>query len=374
MDVPADGSSKPRRLTFSKAAESGYKWSPDSKFIAFSSKREEDLVPQVYIMNVREGGEAQRFTNISTGAVAPQWSYDGKMILFTNKVFPGNFTDSANIKTARERKDIKYNARVYTSFPVRYWDQWNDDKQNHAFVQSFEPGSTAKDIFVNVSATVKQGFAFNGSICWAPDNKSVVFSAVTDYTSSAFLDPTSQLYKLSITEGHEVQLTNDGDDYTSPSFSPDGKYLFCKAAASNNNKVYNLPKLTRHDWPSFSNKTFLSAKLDRPINNYVVTAGNKIFMSVETFGNDKIFMMDAGKGEPREVSAMEGSYTGVSASSDGKIIVSAYENASKPTELIQINGLTREAAFLTSFNNAALDSLDLSLLKHSGSPVHEVKK
>ena len=38
--VSANGSGKPRRLTFSKSAETGYKWSPDSRSIAFSAKRE----------------------------------------------------------------------------------------------------------------------------------------------------------------------------------------------------------------------------------------------------------------------------------------------------------------------------------------------
>ena len=352
--VPADGSARARKLTFGKASESGYKWSPDSRYIAFAAKREEDEVPQVYIMNIREGGEAQRFSNISTGAGTPQWSPDGKMILFTNKVFPGNFTDSANKKTAEERKKIKYNARVYTSFPIRNWDQWIDDKQTHAFVQCIEAGSTAKDIFTNVSATVKEGFAFNGAICWAPDNRSVIFSAGTDFTSAAFLDPTTQLYKLSINGGDATQLTKDGDDYGNPSFSPDGKYLFCLSSASNNNKVYNLPKLTRYDWPSFSNKTYLTAKLDRPVNNYVITADNKIVMSVEDQANDKIIIMDAVKGDVKELTSMNGSYTGVSVSSGG-VIVSSYENASKPAELVNI----KAAQFLTTFNADALSSLDL---------------
>jgi Tol biopolymer transport system component len=130
--VPTDGNAKPRRLTFGKGAESGYKWSPDSRQLAFVAKREEDEIAQVYIINIAEGGEAYRFSNISTGAANPQWSPDGKMILFTNKVYPGNFSDSANKKTTEERKKLKYNARVYTSFPIRNWDVWIDEKQTHA--------------------------------------------------------------------------------------------------------------------------------------------------------------------------------------------------------------------------------------------------
>ena len=355
--VAADGSNKPRKLTFGKGSESGYKWSPDSRYIAFTAKREEDEVAQVYIMNIQEGGEAQRFSNISTGAASPQWSPDGKMILFTNKVFPGNFSDSANKKTADERKKIKYNARVYTSFPIRNWDQWVDDKQNHAFVQSLEPGAAAKDIFADVSVTIKEGFAFNGSICWAPDGKSVVFSAATDYTSSAFLDPTSQLYKLSINGGDAVQLTNDGNEYTAPAFSPDGKYIFCQSAANNNYKVYNLPKLTRINWPSFSNKTALTAILDRPVNSFVVSNDNKVSMSVEDRGIDKLYVMDA-SGQGSDLTKTNGSYTGVSVSADGKVIVSLYENASRPAEIVRING-NAVPAFLTTFNDAAVAGLDL---------------
>jgi Tol biopolymer transport system component len=45
--VPADGSAPPRRLTSSKAAEGGADWSPDSRRLAFTTKREDDDVAQV---------------------------------------------------------------------------------------------------------------------------------------------------------------------------------------------------------------------------------------------------------------------------------------------------------------------------------------
>src|SRR5262245_7648275 len=42
--VPADGSAPPRRLTSTKATESGVAWSADSKRIAFATRREGDEV------------------------------------------------------------------------------------------------------------------------------------------------------------------------------------------------------------------------------------------------------------------------------------------------------------------------------------------
>ena len=357
--APSDGSSKPRRLTFSKSAETGYKWSPDSHSIAFSAKREEDEVPQVYIMNIKDGGEAQRLTNLSTGAAGPQWSPDGKMILFTNKVFPYAFTDSLNKKAAADRKKIKYNVRVYNSFPIRNFDQWNDDRSNHAFVQSIEPASVAKDIFTSVSAIVKEGFNFGGSICWAPSGQDVIFSAITDYNTAAYQKPTAQLYKLSILGGNAVQLTNDGSNYTNPAFTSDGKYLFCQVEANNNNKVYNLAKLVRFNWPSFSDKAILANTLDRPVNSFKL-AGNTAFMSIEDQGNDRLFTLDIITGQTKPISNLkDGSYTGISVSGDGKVIVSLYENASMPPEVVRINTPSKTPSFLSAFNEDALSKIDL---------------
>src|SRR5213075_615271 len=70
--VPADGSAKPRRITFTKAGESDVAWSPDSHRIAFSTKREGDDAAQIYMLDVANGGEAQRVTNAATGARHPQ--------------------------------------------------------------------------------------------------------------------------------------------------------------------------------------------------------------------------------------------------------------------------------------------------------------
>src|SRR5258707_11400396 len=102
--VPADGSAKPHKITFTKAGESGVTWSPDSTRIAFSTKREGDDAAQIYILSVIEPGEAMRVTQISTGARSPQWRPDGKAILFVSAIYPGATADEANKKIAAERK------------------------------------------------------------------------------------------------------------------------------------------------------------------------------------------------------------------------------------------------------------------------------
>ena len=133
--VALDGSAPARQLTQTKAPESGADWSPDGARVAFSAKRDGDEGAPIYVIDLARGGEAERVTSLSTGARAPVWSPDGKQILFISEVFPGAMDDEANKKAAKAVKDRKYNARVYESFPIKYWDRWLDEKKAHLFVQ-----------------------------------------------------------------------------------------------------------------------------------------------------------------------------------------------------------------------------------------------
>jgi dipeptidyl aminopeptidase/acylaminoacyl peptidase len=356
----SDGNSKPRKVTSSKGGEGNYTWSLDGKQIAFTAKREGDEMAQVYVINIADGGEAQRITNLSTGAGAPVWSRDGKMILFTSNVFRGAFTDSANKKVAEEKKKIKYKVREYTSYPIRFWDHWLDEKEAHLFVQKAEPGAIAKDIFSTINITDSSEFMLRGDAVWAPNNTDIIFTATTEYKKGALKDPPNNVYVININELKLKILLADGADHNNVTISDDGKFLYSLAGAINNNKVYNLDKLVRYDWPAMSGKTILAPKLDRPISKYIAT-DKKIVLNVETEGNDKIYTILENETEASLLTtSTAGCYTNISVSGDGTI-VSNYESSSMPAEVVKINGGVH--ANITDFNAAKLAALDLPLIE-----------
>ena len=359
--APTDESAIPRKLTNTKSSENGYKWSPDGKYIVFAARRDGEEVFQLYLLNVKEGGEAQRITNMSTGATVPQWSPDGKMLLFSSRVYPGAFTEADNKRILDEKKKIKYKARVYTTFPVRNFDKWIDDKQIHLFVQSVETGTPAKDVFENVGIVKKEGFELDStSICWSNDNKDILFSATIDATSAAFQEPTTNLYKVSISGGDATQLTKGGNNYTKPTVSSDGKFLFCLSSATNDYKIYDINNLVRFDWPSMQNKTVLTSKLDRPINSYKIDNGNTVYMSVEDQGNDKLFSIKNGAIQPL-VSNTPGCFNDLNVSDDGSVIVCDFESSVMPAEIVRINTSSKKYSFVSAFSHEKLKTLDLSI-------------
>jgi dipeptidyl aminopeptidase/acylaminoacyl peptidase len=365
--VSADGSISPRRLTTGKAAESGYQWSPDGRYLAFITKRDGEENAQVYLLNVKEGGEAQKLTSLSTGVgslqwgsdtknISLQWSPDSKKILFASRVYPGAYSDSANKRIAEEKKKTKYKARVYTSFPIRKWDQWVDDKQAHFFVQDIN-SAIAKDIFSSVTISRKEGFNVVNA-AWALDGSYIIFSATTESGTAAYQEPVANLYRVSVNGGDAIQLANDGAYYTDPQLSKDGKYLFCLSSATNNKQLYNLETLTRFDWPSMKNKISITKQIDRPVSGYEVTA-TTIFLTIEDQGNDKLFTLPVtGTNLQPLTKNTVGCFTNVSASENGVVIVASYESSAAPPEIVRVNNIGASTN-LSNLNTDKLKTLDL---------------
>ncbi len=364
--VASDGKSKPRQITFSLAGEGGMAWSPDSRKIAFTAKREGDEVAQVYILNFAEGGEAMRFTNLSTGAGSPQWRPDGKAILFTSSVYPGGDNDSLNKKIAADRKARKYKARVYEGFPIRNWDRWLEDTKTHLFVQSLDEGAKAKDILAGTKLSNEPGYA-GGSAIWSPDGSSIIFSATTKRHTAAYAEVNYHLWMMPATGGEPKQLTPDNGSYGNPAFSPDGKTLYCLFSPANN-WVYNHTRIAKLTWPAVGQPAVLTEKFDRSVGSYAISPDNRtIYFLAEEAGHEKLFTIPASGGDVKLAFDMTaGVYTGLAIpeKTSNTMLFGKWESATSPAEIVAIDLKNKTHRFLTSFTTAKTKELNLPPLRH----------
>lgn len=349
----SDGKVAARKITSTKTAEENYFWNKDGSKIYFTAKREGDEAAQLYVLAM-DGGEAQRLTQVSTGVSGAKLSSDGSLIAFSSRVFPLAFTDSLSKKRAEENKKIKYKARVYTSFPVRYWDSWLDEKQDHVFILSTKIGSFPKNIFNDLAIINSKGFRL-GNFTFAPGGKSIVFSAMVDYNTSAFQSPKSNLYELSVQGGKEKQLTFDANDYTRADFSADGKFLIA-SVSENGNKLYYLTRLFRYTWPNLVDKFELAPTLDRPMNDYSIV-GSDLVASLEDQGVDRIIKINLVSGLVSNVIGGEmGSYTAISLRSTGEFAYTFQHMGAPPEVWAYKNGAILP---ISKSNDQVLASLDI---------------
>jgi dipeptidyl aminopeptidase/acylaminoacyl peptidase len=373
--VPADGSAKPRKITSMKSGESDPVWSPDSRRVAFSAKRDADEQSQIYLLDM-SGGEAQRVTNVSTGVRSPKFSPDGKRILFASTVFPGAMDEEANKKAAKEEKDRKYKVRVFESFPVRAWDRWLDEKEPHIFVQSLDAGSTPKDLLAGTKLVAEAGFAGTGggegretiSGVWSPDGQWIVFSATTARNTGAFAEVDYALYRVSAAGGEPERIASARGGYGSPTFSPDGKTLYA-TWEPNNGKVYNLSSLVAFDWPSVNGQLQNERNLvqtDRSIAEYEISNdGRTIYFTAEDSGLVKIYSVPATGGVAKlAVDPQRGVYSGIAFADDAPVLVGQWGSSVDPAEVVRIDLTTRKHTNLTSFNVEQARTIDWDPPQH----------
>ena len=105
---------KPRRLARADRGSAPC-FSPDGTRIAFTAKREGDAEPQIYVIAI-DGGEAERLTNLATGASAIKWFPDGKRIAFVSWVWPDLSTEAAQAKRYNAQR-TRRSRRISPSAP-----------------------------------------------------------------------------------------------------------------------------------------------------------------------------------------------------------------------------------------------------------------
>ena len=371
--VPSDGSAPPRRLTATKGGESGAAWSPDGRRLAFAARRDADEAAQIYVLDMANGGEAQRVTNVSTGARAPVWRPDGRAILFSSDVYPGAATDEANRKAAQDRRNRKWNARVYDRFPIRDWDRWLDDRRATLLVQPLEPGAPAADILAGSQLFGSAGFggqigsgSENIEAVWTPDGQGVVFVATANRHESAFADEIYALWLVPAGGGEPKRLTPEKDNYSGPTFSHDGTMLFARMTPSTG-RVYNASRLVRWAWPGVTGRTLVTAAFDRSVGSFTVGPDDRtVYFLAEDTGRQKAYSVPAAGGPAREVGLLSAGTYGslaVEGAAAAPVAVANWESAVNPPEVTRLDLTTGKTSRLTQFNVQRASQIDLRPLQ-----------
>jgi dipeptidyl aminopeptidase/acylaminoacyl peptidase len=161
--VPADGSTPPRQWTHSVGSETMPRWSPDGKYLAFVSGREEKLT-QIYLLPT-DGGEAEKVTDLTPGSLGEvQWSPDGTRIAFTFRPQDEEWTE----KAAEARKSAK------KSTPPRIINRRRFRTEGEGFRPSVPFRLHVLDIATRETTILSpEDGPDEGSFCWSPDGTQI---------------------------------------------------------------------------------------------------------------------------------------------------------------------------------------------------------
>jgi dipeptidyl aminopeptidase/acylaminoacyl peptidase len=216
------GSGKMTALTNHADNDSQPDWSPDGRQVVFISKRGADQ-NQLMLINVF-GGEAKALTDLPVAVTAPIWFNDGKKILFVAHVpkdFDGDF-DKLKTRLEAEKKQ-KVTAKISENRVYRFWDHFLDE---NSFPHFFSLDIASGDIR-HLSAGFHKIMNLQGNPQFdlSPDDKTIAVSANSSEPPYNTLN--QDIYLLS-TDGSgkadNITIANKAGD-SNPVFSPDGKSL-----------------------------------------------------------------------------------------------------------------------------------------------------
>jgi dipeptidyl aminopeptidase/acylaminoacyl peptidase len=343
-----------RQLTYT-GKEGSPVWSPDGEKIAFVSRRQ-DGPGQVYILNMKKGGEARKITDLPVGVFSVKWFPTGDRIAFAANILPDYDGDFNKLKKLiDEKKESKVSAKVTENTMYRFWDRWLTDGY---YPRLFSVDITSKEVTDLMPNTVNY-FNMMGGVSYdiSPDGKEI---AVSMNSTEPPYDNTNYAIFLLPADGSgnltNITADNPANDID-PVYSPDGNFILY-----GKQNIYHFyadkVEIVKYNR---SNGTFtnLSSDIDLSFSNWIWSRdGKTIYFHAGHNAQNAIFSIPANGGEHTMVFG-EGTNGNVSiAGSRGLDLIFTHHNLDQPTEIYRIDNRGRNLTQLTRFNDERLADIN----------------
>jgi dipeptidyl aminopeptidase/acylaminoacyl peptidase len=330
--APLDGSGEPRQFTSGERRDASPHWSPDGRWLAFTSNRSaERTAPQLYVMPA-DGGEPRRLTDAKEGVEGLAWSPDSTRIAYAMRVRDPAYEEEDETKRAPRRF-----TRLHYKFDTV---GWIGDRRKHLFVVDLE-GAEPRQL--------TDGDCEDDEPTWSPDGRRIVFSALRGERWDTEL--VSRLYAVDATGGEPVPLTDGSGSCSTPAFSPNGSHIAYHYAVEDGTMPHNGQiGVMRADG---SDARILTTGLDRQCETYPLVReplwdGDRVVFAVEDRGNVHLYAVAADGSAAPELLVGGEQKIGLYDTRAGRFAYAASTHT-QPMELFEGAGRRRLTAVTTSF-------------------------
>ena len=212
-----------------KNSSNAPKWSPDSQWIAFLSKKLEKT--QIQVIRT-DGGESFQITNTETDIFGFEWAPDGHKIAFLQS--------EDKSKEEKERKE-KYGGYAVEDAEYHFNQVWTIDFYPERLDQKLLPEQMKDSVFKEKYKAKllidSSGFSIN-SFKWSPDGKKLAIGHQPDPLRNSFFKAAISIYDIS-SKSFKTLIDNPSYDGL-VDWSPDGKSILYQSSLNDTTSNYYL--------------------------------------------------------------------------------------------------------------------------------------
>ena len=352
------------QLTYDQEGAAEPRWSPDGRYLAFTSSRPGKAKgSQVWVLD-RRGGEARQLTDVKEDLNEYRWSPDSQQLLLTLRPKDQPEEDEAK-KTGKpvlpkpvvlDRFHFKQDVEGYVT-----------ERRDHLYLFEVATGKLTK-LTIDTAHDEREAE-------WSPDGKHVAFVSEQDAPDPDRTDNPDIFVTDAVAGSTPRKLTTfTGPDQGPLAWSPDSTRVAYRQATVPGYSIYNQSSLAV--MPIAGGKPqLLATTLDRPVGAPVFSAdGQSLFAIVTDDRNQYLSRFPINGDAPQRLAAGTGAVTAMDAVAGHTAVVWSTDTESPEIEAFENETLRK----LTHHNDALLATLtlapaqDLSAKTKDGNEVHSL--
>jgi dipeptidyl aminopeptidase/acylaminoacyl peptidase len=330
------------QLTSDEESEGNPKWSPDGKYISFTSSRQDSKSGQVWLMD-RRGGEGKKLTDIKSGVNDYAWSPDSKKLLLT--ITDKEPEDTSKIKTTKPLVIDRY--------------QYKEDVGGYRYKKLYTH-LYLFDIATKKLDTLTRGNYDEGGASWSPDGTQIVF--VSNHTPDPDKNQNSDIFVIDAKPNATAkQITTWTGTDNSPRWSPDGKWIAYTRSTGNADYLMYDESVLAVISKDGGEPKLISQSLDRPVHSPRWSKdGASVFALVEDDRQEYVAVFSVATNQLKKIADGERAFTSIETTPNNDLLVTMTDPQT-PSEIYALeNGKTRK---LTKHNDDFLAPLSLATVE-----------
>lgn len=364
--VPSAGG-EPRQIT-AGPHDSGPRWAPDGKRLAFVRATEKDGRPepgQIYVLPM-DAGEARQLTDVAKGAGSIAWSPDGRSIAFTNTTNPAE---------PEKKDDQKTDVRVIKRAVYRFNGAGYTDVEHPGHIWTV----TVPDIIAapQKAAQVTSGPYLESAPAWSRDGSRIYFLSDRDL-EPYYKGPAEKVYAVSAKGGEPQRALHIEGSIHNVAIDPSGsRATFVAAENGNPIRSHSQPDLWVASLDPSAKPKNLTTAFDYEIGSGVggdqapprggsqskpfwSSDGRFVYVIAAQEGRANIMKLDAETGKVEPLTTGDHDVYSYTATPDGSRVALAISSPTNIGDLYVMDTASKKMRRLTNINEKLFSELKVT--------------